>query len=170
MNGTITVTHGDRVTIHTYVAPEIGWMTARRLVELPNQVVLVDAPLTYALTKEMLRYAERLGKAISRVYITHAHPDHFVGTSLVYASTYAMPAVRDSINATGDQRIKRAYQLTEGHDWDDGLGSASARPVDHAVEVGVEVIDGVRFSFEPVGDAETTDQLTIGLPDEAILA
>jgi glyoxylase-like metal-dependent hydrolase (beta-lactamase superfamily II) len=80
-----------------------------------------------------------------------------------------MPAVRDSINATGDQRIKRAYQLTEGHDWDDGLGSASARPVDHAVEAGVEVIDGVRFSFEPVGDAETTDQLTIGLPDESIL-
>ncbi len=169
MNGTFTVTHGDQVTIHTYVAPEIGWMTASHLVELPNQVVLVDAPLTHHLTTEVLRYGERLGKAISRVYITHAHPDHFVGASLVQAPTFALPAVRDLINGSGDQRIRRAYQLTEGHGSDDGLGRAVARPVDHAVGAGVEVIDGVRFRFEPVGDAETTDQLTIGLPDESIL-
>jgi glyoxylase-like metal-dependent hydrolase (beta-lactamase superfamily II) len=169
MNGIFTVTHGDQVTIHTYVAPEIGWMTASHLVELPNLVVLVDAPLTYALTKEVLHYASRLGKSISRVYVTQAHPDHFVGTSLVDAPTHALPAVRDAINSSGDLRIKRAYHLTEGHDGDDGFGKARARAIDRTVSPGIEVIDGVRFSFEPVGETESSEQLTIGLPDSSIL-
>lgn len=45
----------------------------------------------------------------------------------------------------------------------------TSRPVDHAVQPGEEVIDGVRFSFEAVADAETTEQLMIGLPDAAVL-
>jgi DNA-binding CsgD family transcriptional regulator len=36
-------------------------------------------------------------------------------------------------------------------------------------QAGEEIIDSVRFSFEPVADAETSDPPTIGLPDARIL-
>ena len=48
-------------------------------------------------------------------------------------------------------------------------GDVVAAVVPVIVNAGEEVIDGIRFSFEPVADAETTEQLAIGFPDERIL-
>jgi glyoxylase-like metal-dependent hydrolase (beta-lactamase superfamily II) len=122
--------------------------------------------LVPAYTSEVLAYATELGKPIARVYLSHAHPDHFAGAGLVDAATYALAPVRQRINETGDFMIQGAYQLTPGHD---GVEPPSARPVDHTVERGDERIDGVQFSFEPVGGGDTTAQLAIGLPDDGIL-
>jgi hypothetical protein len=41
--------------------------------------------------------------------------------------------------------------------------------VDRVAETGEEVIDGVLVSFQLVLDAETSEQLTIGLPEQGIL-
>jgi hypothetical protein len=68
MNGTLTTTDGAQVTIHTYTAPEEGWMTTSNLIELPTQLILVDTPLLPDSTNEVLSYAKDLGKPTSRVY------------------------------------------------------------------------------------------------------
>jgi hypothetical protein len=69
MNGTITLTRGGQVTIHTYTAPEAGWRSASHLIELATQLILVDVPLTAADTREVLVHAAGLGKPITRIYI-----------------------------------------------------------------------------------------------------
>jgi hypothetical protein len=74
--------------------------------------------------------------------------------------------VKELIDGSGDVRIERAYQNTPGHV---GADPVKSRPVDHVVGAGEERIDGVRFSFEAVADAETTEQLMIGLPDAGVL-
>jgi glyoxylase-like metal-dependent hydrolase (beta-lactamase superfamily II) len=48
----------------------------------------------------------------SRLYISHAHPDHFAGASLVDAPAHALAAVRDRINQTATMVIPGAYLLT----------------------------------------------------------
>lgn len=166
MQGAVTVTKPGEVTVHTYVAPEAGWRATSHLIELPAQLVLCDAQLTAAYAREMLAYAATLGKPVTRCYISHAHPDHFAGASLVDAPTYAVLSQAQLIDESGDLRIERAYRLTPGHWGDERI---AARPADHVVQAGEEIIDGVRFRFRPVGGAETTEQLTIGLPDERIL-
>src|SRR5215510_14851067 len=112
MQGTITVTKADPVTIHTYTAPESGWRANSHLIELPTQLILVDTPLRPDLTWEVLDHAQTLGKPVSRLYLSHAHPDHFAGASLVDAPAYALAAVRARINQTATMVIPGAYLLT----------------------------------------------------------
>jgi glyoxylase-like metal-dependent hydrolase (beta-lactamase superfamily II) len=166
MQGTVSLTHGKQLTIHTYTAPELGWRANTHVIELATQLVLFDAQLTPAFAREVLGIAAALDKPITRLYISHAHPDHFAGATEIDAPTYALAEVKELIDRSGNLRIERGYQYTPGHA---DAGPIRSRPIDHVVEAGEEVIDGVRFRFEPVDDAETTEQLAIGLPDEGIL-
>jgi glyoxylase-like metal-dependent hydrolase (beta-lactamase superfamily II) len=166
VEGTVTVTPAGEATIHTYTAPETGWRVNSHIIELPSQLVLFDAQLTAGYAREVLKIAAGLGKPLTRLYISHAHPDHFVGAALVEAPSYALAPVKEMIDGSGDVRIERGYQNTPGHEGD---GPVTARPVDNVVEPGQEVIDGITFSFEAVADAETTEQLMIGLPDAGVL-
>ena len=166
MEGTITVTTAGRANVHTYVAPERGWRASSHLIELPAQVVLFDLPLTLDLAREALDHATAIGKPITRCYISHAHPDHFTGATIADAPTYALRSQKELIDRSGDLRIARAYALTPGHE---GAEPPLARPVDCVAEPGEEVINGVRLSFQRVLDAETSEQLTIGLPEQGIL-
>jgi glyoxylase-like metal-dependent hydrolase (beta-lactamase superfamily II) len=166
MEGRVTVTTAGRVNVHTYLAPERGWRAASHLIELPGQLVLFDMPLTLELAREVLDHAVAIGKPLTRCYISHAHPDHFTGTVLADVATYALRSQKELIDRSGDLRIARAYLLTPGHE---GTDPPLARPVDCVAETGEEVIDGVRLSFQRVIDAETSEQLTIGLPEQGIL-
>lgn len=166
MGGIMTRTGSGPVTIHTYTAPEKGWLVNSHLIELPHEIIIFDTQLTAEYAREVLEVAASLGKKITRVYISHAHPDHFAGASLIDAPTYALASVKSLIDGTGDLRIERGYRFTPGHD---DAEPVKARPVDHTVEPGEEVIDGARFSFLPVAQAETTEQLAIGLPEAGIL-
>ena len=166
MEGTVAVTRAGEVSVHTYVAPERGWRAASHLIELPSQLVLFDAQLTLDYARELMGHAAATGKPVTRCYISHAHPDHFAGTALVDAPTYALTSQKELIDRSGDLRIRRAYQLTPGHE---NTALPPARPVDHVAEAGEEIIDGVRLRLQPVLDAETTEQLAIGLPDQRIL-
>jgi glyoxylase-like metal-dependent hydrolase (beta-lactamase superfamily II) len=166
MQGTVTTTTAEAVTVHTYTAPEHGWRANSHLIELPTQLIAFDAQLTPEYATEVLAVAERIGKPITRLYISHAHPDHFVGASAFTVETYALASQRDLINGSGDLRIERGYRYTPGHD----IGNLPpARPVDRVVEPGTEVIEGVTFEFLAPVAAETTEQLAIGLPQQRIL-
>ena len=166
MQGAVSVTRGKNVTVHTYTAPELGWRANTHIIELPSQLVLFDAQLIEELANDVVRVAQSLGKPITRLYISHAHPDHFAGATFIDAPTYALPSVKELIDRSGELRIERGYRYTPGHDADAPIRS---RSIDYTVDPGHEVIDGTRFTFAAVADAETTEQLAIGLPDEGIL-
>jgi glyoxylase-like metal-dependent hydrolase (beta-lactamase superfamily II) len=165
MQGTVTVTAAQRVKIHTYTAPERGWKANSHLLELPSQIIMLDAPLAVAFAEEVKVLAKSIDKPLTRIYVSHAHPDHFAGASHFDAPTYALASVKDLIDKSGNIRIERGYEYTPGHQGE----SFSSRGIDRVVAPGEEQIDGVCFSFESVLDAETTEQLAIGLPDLRIL-
>jgi glyoxylase-like metal-dependent hydrolase (beta-lactamase superfamily II) len=167
MQGNVTVTPAGTATIHTYTAPETGWRANSHVIELASQVVLFDAPLTEAHAREVLALTESLGKPVTRLYISHAHPDHFASAAAIGAPSYALGPVKDLIDRSGDLRIKRGYARTPGHS---RTPPPRSRPVDHAVPPGgEETLDGVRLRFEAVADAETDAQLVIALPGAGIL-
>src|SRR5215472_8618105 len=151
MQGSVTITPARGATVHTYTAPEAGWRANSHVIELASQAVLFDAPLTEEHAREVLAVAGSLGKPVTRLYISHAHPDHFASAALVPAPSYALGPVKQLIDHSGDLRIQRGYACTPGHA---GVPLPPSRLIDHAVTPGgEETLDGVLLHFEAVADA-----------------
>ena len=79
MSGTIRITEQPGLRVHTYTAPDNGWAVNTHLVELPTQLIAIDAQYMIPYAKEVLAYATTLAKPITRLYVTHYHPDHLAG-------------------------------------------------------------------------------------------
>lgn len=164
MLGEMTATEcGGGVRIHTYAAPEEGWRVNTHLIELPTQIVAVDAQYTLRYAREVVDYARSLGKPLTRLYITHYHPDHLLGAAAFAAPLYALAEVKAKIDSVGDRVAKEEHaKLGEV------IPERAERPSSIVVP-GVEVIEGTRFEFLKLRHAETEDALMIGLPDHGVL-
>lgn len=111
----------------------------------------------------MYTYARHLNRKITRLYVTHDHPDHFFGAGLFDVPIYALPEIREAIAQQGDvkaaQNHARLGDLVPDH---------ATQPT-QTVEAGEEMIGGVRFEFRKVQGGESENLLTVALPDEDII-
>jgi glyoxylase-like metal-dependent hydrolase (beta-lactamase superfamily II) len=161
--GEITLTRSGDICVHTYTAPDDGWCVNSHIVETPEELVVVDAQYMMPHAREVVDYAAALGKPITRLYITHYHPDHVLGAEAFTSPIYALASVAAKIVVVGD-RI--AGEEHEKHP--DVIPTKSKRP-NRVVSPGIEVIGGVPFEFLHLGHTETEDALMVGLPDQGIL-
>jgi glyoxylase-like metal-dependent hydrolase (beta-lactamase superfamily II) len=161
--GEIALTRSGEACIHTYTAPEDGWCVNSHIVETAAELVVVDAQYTLIYAREVVAYAATLGKPITRLYVTHFHPDHLLGAAAFSTPMYALASVAARIHAVGD---RVAAEEHEKHG--DVIPMRAKRP-DRIVAPGTEVIDGVRFEFLHLEHAETENALMVGLPDHGIL-
>ncbi len=113
--------------------------------------IRTDAGVVVIDTGPSLRYGEEMRAAIAavtnnaplaRVIITHAHPDHFLGTQAFADTPVAATAeTRQVIAATGEQLAENLYRLSG--DW--MRGTVSVPPTER-LEPGVMEIGGHRLS------------------------
>jgi len=164
MPGTWTVTSGA-VSIYTFTAPEDGWLVTSHVVELPSQLLGVDAQYTLPYAREIVRYTYELRKPLTRLYVTHYHPDHLLGAVAFNAPLFPLDSVAEKITTAGDR-----VALEEHEKVGDDI-PVRARQPDHSIGEGKEIIDGVRIEHRRLHGAETEDALAIALPDTgAIIA
>ncbi len=163
MLGEMTVTECNGVRIHTYTAPDDGWRVNTHLIELPTQIAAVDAQYTLRYAREIVDYIRILGKPLTRLYITHYHPDHLLGAAAFAAPLHALAEVRAKIDLVGD-RVAAEERAKLG----DIIPERAERP-SRIVVPGMEVIENTRFEFLQLRHAETEDALMIGLPDHRVL-
>jgi glyoxylase-like metal-dependent hydrolase (beta-lactamase superfamily II) len=163
MPGTWTVTRTAVAPIHTFTAPEAGWLVTSHIIELPMQLLVVDAQYRLSYAREVSRYANALNKPVSRLYVTHYHPDHILGAEAFAASVYALRQVATKIGKVGD-RVAREEHAIVGDDAPD-----HARRPDHQVREGDEIVDGVNIRHIRLTQVETEDALVIGLPDARVI-
>src|SRR6516225_3003566 len=151
MLGTITLTRRNEVSIHTYTSPEAGWLANTHIIELPTQLLVVDAQYTLTFAREVVRYAETLQKPITRVYISHYHPDHLLGAAAFSAPLYALAEVIAQIDAVGD---RVAAQEHEKHPH--AIPAHTDIPK-QTLNPGLITIDGLRLEFLRLQLAESED-------------
>jgi glyoxylase-like metal-dependent hydrolase (beta-lactamase superfamily II) len=163
MLGKLSLTQSHNLTVHTYTAPDDGWRVNSHIIELPSQLFVVDAQYMLPYAREVAAYAEQLAKPITRLYLSHYHPDHILGAAAFSAPIYALPEVKAKIEAAGD-RI--AVEEREKHG--DAIPAHAERPA-HVVAPSIETIDGEIIDFIRLKDAETEHSLMIGLPKHSIL-
>ena len=159
MPGRWTVTRNGSSAIHTFTAPEEGWLVTSHIIELPSQLVAVDAQYTLAFAREVTRYAFELKKPVTRLYVTHYHPDHLLGAAAFEAPLFALASVAAKIGAAGD-RVAREEHEKVGDDI-----PTKARQPDRCVDEGDEIIDGARIEHRRLRSAETDDALIVALPE-----
>lgn len=159
MTGTWSINRRSQVTIYTFTAPEKGWLVNSHIMEFPEQLFVVDAQYTLPFAKEVVRYAAGLKKPITRLYVTHYHPDHLLGASAFDAPLSALSSVAEKIAAVGDRVAGEEHEKL-GDEIPD-----KARRVDHRIEEGEEIVDGVRIVHQRLRGAETEDALVIAFPD-----
>ena len=159
MPGTWTLTPHPSLSIHTFTAPEEGWLVTSHVVEFPSQLFVVDAQYTLPLAKAVAHYAADLNKPLSRLYVTHYHPDHLLGASVFDAPLYALSSVADKIAAAGDKVASEEHEKV-GDDIPE-----HARRVEQRIDEGEDVIDGILVVHRRLRRAETEDALVIALPD-----
>jgi glyoxylase-like metal-dependent hydrolase (beta-lactamase superfamily II) len=154
-----TVTPDAVSPIHTFTAPEEGWLVTSHVIELPSQLFVVDAQYTLPFAREVARYATGLRKPLTRLYITHYHPDHLLGAAALDAPVFVLDSVADKIASAGD-RVAREEHEKIGDD----IPFTARRPDARVIE-GEETVDGVRVEHKLLVGAETEDALVIALPD-----
>ncbi|MEI9929498.1 MAG: MBL fold metallo-hydrolase [Rhizomicrobium sp.] len=145
--------------IHTFTAPEEGWLVTSHIIELPSQLFVVDAQYTLPFAREVARRAAELKKPLTRLYVTHYHPDHLLGAAAFDAPLYALESVAEKIGKAGD-RVAREEHEKVGDDV-----PATARQPDKRIHEGLEFVDGVRIEHRRLREAETEDALVVALPD-----
>src|SRR5271156_4767718 len=110
MPGTWTITRNSIAPIHTFTAPEDGWLVTSHIIELPSQLLVVDAQYTLPFAREVARYAVGLGKPLTRLYVTHYHPDHLLGAAVFDTSLFALESVAAKIGNVGDRVAREEHE------------------------------------------------------------
>ncbi|MER3390691.1 MAG: hypothetical protein RJQ01_11755 [Microcella sp.] len=156
MLGTIVRTVRDGLTVHTYIAPAEGYEATTHLLEFATQLIVIDAQYDAGHAAEAFLHAQSLRKPITRVYVSHDHPDHWRGAATFEAPIYSLAATRDSIAAAVQALAASA---------DEGADEVPGREVvpERIVTVGDEVIDGVTVTFDDVRNAESATLLVVSV-------
>ena len=163
MLGQITVTDAQALKVHTFTSPEKGWQVNSHIIELSSQLLVIDSQYLLPYAREVVSYAAQLQKPITRLYISHYHPDHLLGAAAFSAPIYALREVSAKIAAVGE-RVAREEHEKFGED----VSTCVAMPT-CIVKPGVETIDAVPVNFIHLEQAETQDALMVGLPEQGIL-
>jgi glyoxylase-like metal-dependent hydrolase (beta-lactamase superfamily II) len=130
---------GHSFSIKVFTSPDDQFWANSVIIEGTREVMLVDAQLTKTNAERVLREIRETKKALSIIYITHEHADHFLGLE-VFKEAY--PGVRIIANSAVTERINKVYQ-EKVDKWKKILGSGATSSV-----VGIEKFDGNFIEFE----------------------
>ncbi len=156
---TVRVYELDGVTLHTLTAPVEVFANTTYVLEGENSLVLVDTQFLLPNALDMRAYADSLGKPIDRMYITHEHPDHFLGSeAFADVPIFALTEVAERIAEIGDAEVAEK-QADFGPE---AIAGSFVSP--EPIEPGTVEIDGMTLELGRVVDAEAPVQLTIALP------
>jgi glyoxylase-like metal-dependent hydrolase (beta-lactamase superfamily II) len=97
-------THGrDSLATRVFFSDESGFEVASVIVTGETDAVLIDAQWTLSNAHRVIAEILETGKYLRRIYITHAHPDHYFGLGTIAeafpeARVVALPSVARVIN------------------------------------------------------------------------
>jgi glyoxylase-like metal-dependent hydrolase (beta-lactamase superfamily II) len=73
----------DKLHVESFLASEQGFYVTSALVLGKRKAVLIDAQLLISDATRLVEKIEATGRELEAVYVTHAHPDHLFGLSVL---------------------------------------------------------------------------------------
>lgn len=150
-----------KVKIHTLISPNEMFANATQVIELPHELIVVDGQFFAPYGQQVKELTESLKKPVTRFYISHDHPDHYIGFGDAFPDVpvYALKETKESIEASGQQVLEQR-QSQFGP-----IIAKTLRVPTHIQKPGKEIIDGVTFLFEESLNNEDVASLVIKIPE-----
>ena len=103
----------SKLTIDPYYASPKGALVASTIIEGQDNVILVDSQYVLSEASQVADKIAATGKNLQAIWITHAHPDHYLGLEAVLAKfpdtpVYSTAEVVEIINQRTDTYIESA--------------------------------------------------------------
>jgi len=73
----------NRLTLDVFVGAENGFFVTSTIVAGERDAVVIDAQFTRSDARRLAERIKALGKNLTTVYITHGHPDHYMGLNVL---------------------------------------------------------------------------------------
>lgn len=142
------------VKFHTYVSPAQAVHVTAHVIEFDDQVLLVDGTFLPHTAQEVNALIASIGKPVGKAVISHEHPDHWGGASIINGVTFdTLPEVRDGLRAEAtDGRFAEPTNVLNGGD----------------VTPGTTEISGVPVEFRHYRDNEAPHMLVTVLPEQKV--
>ena len=151
----------SKIKIHTLVAPDEMFANTSHVIELPHELIIVDGQFFAPYAWQLKAFTDSLKKPVTRFYISHDHPDHYIGFGDAFpdVQVYALQETKEGIEKNGLETLKKRQEK---------FGPIIAKTLKvptHIQKTGKEVIDGVTFVFEKSTDNEAAVSLVIKVPE-----
>ena len=155
------VTQNKDVTVHTYMSPASMFANTSHVIELKNELFIVDGQFFAPYALELKKFTDSFGKPVTRIYISHDHPDHYIGFGDAFpdVKVYALAETKASIEQNG-QGVLEQRQAQFGPMIATKLNKPSV-----IQQPGAETIGNVKFIFEKSVNNESAVSLVIKLPE-----
>jgi glyoxylase-like metal-dependent hydrolase (beta-lactamase superfamily II) len=157
----VLAAQSKKIKIHTLVAPDEMFANTSHVIELPHELIIVDGQFFAPYAWQLKAFTDSLKKPVTRFYISHDHPDHYIGFGDAFPNVevYALEETKTGIEKAGLETLKQRQQK---------FGPVIAKTLKtptHIQQTGTEVIDGITFIFERSTDNEAAVSLVIKLPE-----
>jgi len=156
-----TVTENKSVKIHTYMSPASMFANTSHIIELNDELIIIDGQFFAPYALELKKITDSLSKPVTRIYISHDHPDHYIGFGDAFPNVkvYALAEVKAAIDKAG-QGVLEQRQSKFGPMIATKLNKPSI-----IQQPGEETIGNVKFIFEKSLNNESAVSLVIKLPE-----
>lgn len=156
-----TVTQNKKVKVHTYMSPSAMFANTSHVIELKNELIIVDGQFFAPYALELKEFTDSLGKPVTRFYVSHDHPDHYIGFGDAFPNVpvYALAETKAAIEQAG-QGVLEQRQAQFGPMIASKLNKPSV-----VQQPGEETIGNVKFIFKKSVNNESAVSLLIKLPE-----
>jgi glyoxylase-like metal-dependent hydrolase (beta-lactamase superfamily II) len=151
--GRVFVNETGGIRIHTYLADPRGAMVTSHIIEGTSSLMVVDGQFQPHAAQELKSYVESLGKPVRRLFVSHAHPDHWFGIHhFRRMAVHAGPVTskfltENAANVVAERKV-----------------DSSAPQVAATVSEGSETVDGVALNYRLVLNTEAPEILVVEVP------
>jgi glyoxylase-like metal-dependent hydrolase (beta-lactamase superfamily II) len=147
--------------LYTFVSPNEMFAVTSHIIELPTQLIVIDGQFFAPYAQQLKSLTDSLKKPISRFYISHDHPDHYLGFGDAFPNVevYALKETKERIEKDGDETLKKRQQQ-----FGDMIPKSLRKPT-HIQKEGKEVIEGVTFIFTKSLHNEAEVSMVIKIPE-----
>ena len=149
------------LTIHTYTASPEGFLSNSYIIGVENDVIVIDAQFSPQEAKNVAKIVESIGKRLSRIVITHPHPDHYYGLEVLGAQYNEAEILGGPLTV---DEVKKSLKFWTGREAvGDTFGPTRVLSVNGAT------MNDIGAQYIVLNDGESIENTIIFIPSQQIL-